>query len=669
MFCCRIVGISIILLALVTALPASSQEPDITEEESVDTGGWISSGRVYPFVERGSSTLGVAGGVLTGFEPARKVNALYSLNDTLWIGTDGGLFAYDIMGDSLIAIDGPLFNTVTAVTADGDGALWVGSEAGLSIRREGIWRHYTAEERRVFQRIRDIVRGDGRMWIGTFGFGCAHIAGDTLTYYSREDSLLDDRVLSIIEEPRHSMLFGTSSGLCRADSFHWESLRYGYKIPLGPVEDIAYSEEGDIFLAVSRQGVVRYSLGRVRHYRSMDGLPSDDIHSFSLDQTGRIWAAGSSGLSIYDGSGWIPFRPPEIRLSGSNVLSIHHDVDDNCFIGTDDGTVYILSRGGVRTILLPQVFPGKRIKRFRMFGGEIWCLTEEGLYRLDEELTEVELPDGWYRGSMIDFTVPAPGELWIATRFGILYFSRGIWQIFDRRQGLPTEYFTSVAVDTRGVIWIGTFDRGVLEFDGRSWIHYTVEHGLPDNRIEDLAVDSAGRPWILTSGGKTARFIGATWEEMLLPVPDQHPVYDTHKPDTAGMLDPAIRYLRDAALPEAGLGSAAGLCIGLDGMGNSVIGSKDRMYRFKESGWSIIDLPKGRESARPTAVCGTSRGELWLGTYGNGAFVLRRGVWHHVESISGLTGDHVLAIAEDAYGNVWLGTAFNGLNRFVPSSH
>ena len=659
---------SFILVCILIAFLSVSALGLDSQEQQPEERGWLKAGRRFQLIPTDRSKRKVPPGTITTFSPAGEVRAVLSFNDTLWIGTDGGLFSYSIGEDSLAPAQGPVSMSVHSIMVDDTGALWIGGDFGLSVRRRGEWIHYTDQAHPFIKRIRKIEQGDGRLWICTYGNGCGYIKNNYLTIISREDSLLDDRVMAVAEENPYSIWFATASGLCMADTLHWESLRYGSRIPLGAVEDILFDEEGNLFLAIARQGIALYNFGRVRVFGPNDGLPSREPHAFSLDQLGRVWSACERGLSTFDGSGWTPYRIPGIPLERYNFISINHDREGNCYLGTDEGTVLILSRDSVKEIRLPQGIPEKRISRIQLSGTVLWFLGGRKLYRLGDGFEGIEPPSEWYEGTMMDFVAGEGGDLWVASRFGILHFNGKRWEVFDRRQGLPTENVIRVAKDSRGGLWFGTFDKGILKLDGERWIHYTDQIGIPSNLISDLIVDASGDPWIVTETGRVARCHNGNWEEIVLP----HQVEDiegtVQGTDSITELGPNVRFMTGRREKRALRGAPETSCLGLDELGNCIIASSEGIYRLTSSGWHVIEVPHKPSSLMTTAVLGTSRGEVWLGTKEHGVFVRRNGAWMRIGTMDGLGDDFVRSICEDGSGVIWIGTHSGGITRFTPRS-
>lgn len=657
-----------LILAVCCTIPAFARDSD-DNNASVERGGWIEAGRTVPLPPGRVRGGRAPAGEITNFGPAQRLQSLLFANDTLWIGTEGGLFAYVPDADSLLEIEGPMCGSVASIALDDDGTLWVGGYDGISVRSGDRWLHYGAGEHRLFSCVTDLVQGDGHIWVATYGSGCGYITADSIRSFSLVDSLLDERVTAIAEESPHTIWFGTASGLCMSDTIHWESMRYGHRIPIGAVADLIFDEARDLFLAVQRQGVVWYSLGRVRIFGPQDGLPGREINAFSLDPMGRVWAAGRGGVSVYDGSGWIPHRHAGTPLATYCFLSVCHDLEGRCYLGTDSGVLLVHSRESGREVLIPQRFPDPQVKKIRRFGEELWFLTGERIYRLRRGFEELSPPSDWLRGAMADFVVDGVGGIWIATRFGVLHRLGEKWEVYDRRQGLPTEHFVAVALSERGDLWFGTFDRGVLRLSPEGWIHYTEANGLPDNRIDDILVDGGGTPWVVACDGAIACFKKNAWERVLLP-PLERIQSDAAvgAKDSTGALDPAIRFLT-AAREERSDGVAfPRVQMGLDGARRCIIVVRGGIYQFAESGWRMISMPDGETGIDPTAILVATNGSVWLGSAESGVFVRGRSGWLHLGTRDGLTDNHILSIAEDAEGNIWIGTRYGGSNRFKPET-
>lgn len=640
--------------ALTLALTALSASRLSAASEEGKRAGWLRSGSRTALADLPPRGMPAPTGRFDVFAPTDRVGALLSVRDTLWIGTGGGLFFRAAGADTVIRAVGPVFTAVTSIARGDDDVLWVGGPGGISIRRAGGWRHWTRQNHPFFSDVTDIRPGGRRMWISTWGGGCGYVERDSLTVITRADSLLDDRVTCVEEENNHTIWIGTESGVCRADSFSWRSLRYGSRIPVGRVRDLSLDEEGGLFVAVARRGVARYSLGRVSVSGPSQGLPSLEITRFGTDSSGRVIAAGEGGASAWDGSGWTPLQL-SATPHGYEILSVATDLEGNTFFGTGDGRCLVVSREGAFFLDIPPGFPESSVTALSEGRRALWICGVSGVYRLATTIERYPLPSLPYEGTLSGI-VPESGGAWVATRFGILHQHGGSWEVFDRRQGLPTEHFTGAAAGPGTDLWFATFDRGVLRLGGKGWIHYTRRHGLPGEQIVDLLVDARGTPWIATRSGNVARLIDDQWEALDLPAPSGR---TTGAHADSASAEPVLRYL------DAGGGGAGAVVLGVDGAGRVLIASGGSLYFESSGGWRVAELPVRGGPGTATCCAGTADGAIWVGTRGDGVYVLGADRWFHADDSSGLGSRCVTDLAVDREGAVWIGTSTGGVTRYT----
>lgn len=625
---------------------------------------WTRSGKRVALASVEERQARPSGGRTSWLCSARDVRALALAGDTLWIGTEGGLFAMSLTIDAIEPVAGPASPSVRAIAVDGEGALWVGGDRSVSVRSGGRWRHFSGDAHPSFGSVRAIVQGESRLWIGAYGAGAAYVEDDAVIAISSADSVVDTRVLCVAEESPTVIFLGTASGLAYADTAGWRSLRYGSRMPIGAVTCAVFDEEGDLFCAVAEQGVAIYSFGRVRTFAAGPGSPGTEVHALSLDPASRrMWAAGADGVFAFDGTEWTAQPLRGLPSKRSRFLSMTHDAEGICYLGTDDGRVVVATREGAREIAVPQAFPGDRAARARIAGGAVWCIAAGGVYANRGSFSRAAQPPDLYADALTDLLPLESGEIWLTSRFGILRGAGKNWEIFDRVDGLPTEHFIRAARDASGTLWFASYDRGVVSRAGGAWKRHDRSNGLPADDIADLAVDGAGAAWVVTRGGEPARHGEGGWER--LPLPRRAAGAERQQADTLQRLDPAIRFLGE---PASGAGEASrAFRLGVDRAGACLVASDAGVCRRTAEGWQLIEFPARFAGVRPTAVLGTSRGEIWVGTADRGALVHRAGQWSVIGGANGLSDDHVRSLCEDGKGNVWIATQAGGLTRYAPN--
>ena len=71
---------------------------------------------------------------------------------------------------------------------------------------------------------------------------------------------------------------------------------------------------------------------------------------------------------------------------------------------------------------------------------------------------------------------------------------------YNVANGLAHDQVTSLLEDSRGYLWIGTFE-GLSRFDGSAFVSYGIDDGIGHYLINDLVEDPHGRLWVATNGG------------------------------------------------------------------------------------------------------------------------------------------------------------------------
>jgi len=208
-----------------------------------------------------------------------------------------------------------------------------------------------------------------------------------------------------------------------------------------------------------------------------------------------------------------------------------------------------------------------------------------------------------------------------------------VWTTYTTHHGLASNAVSSIAVDSDGHVWAGTFGGGVSRFDGQEWFTYSTGHGLADDWVTAVVVDNVGDVWAGTYGGGLSRFDGVQWT--------------TYIAADSGLANDWITAL---AIDRSG-----NLWVGTDGGGVS---------RFDGQSWqAFTPANSGLASFWVTALAADSD-TLWVGTCDSGISRYDGRAWEiYSTENSALADDHVNTIAIDGRGWVWAGTDY-GVSLF-----
>ncbi len=244
------------------------------------------------------------------------------------------------------------------------------------------------------------------------------------------------------------------------------------------------------------------------------------------------------------------------------------------------------------------------------------------------------------------------------------------WTLFDgANSGLPSAHITALAWDADGALWFGT-SAGVSRFDSQTWQTFTAATlRLENDQILSLAACNNGLYAGSASGA--AFFDGAAWhpieyangpvfalacrdEELWIALPDGA----WHIFLRSGQAD---FHLTEAVIRQFLFDSGGTLWAATSGAG---------LARWNGQGWdSLTPANSGLPHLTVNALAEEAGGALWIGTAfpaaPGGAPVRWEGeTWRVFRSNnSGASGDEVTAIAIQN-GQVWLGTASSGIDIY-----
>src|SRR5262249_40014224 len=131
-----------------------------------------------------------------------------------------------------------------------------------------------------------------------------------------------------------------------------------------------------------------------------------------------------------------------------------------------------------------------------ILGIAVFQQTAHAQYRFDNGNTDNGLP----QNSVESMVQTRDGYLWLTTRDGLVRYDGVRFTSFTKNtaKGLTTSRFYTLFEDRRGVLWIGTDDRGVVRYDRGEFTTFGRETGLPDQWVWAMREDDQGRLLVLT---------------------------------------------------------------------------------------------------------------------------------------------------------------------------
>ncbi len=373
---------------------------------------------------------------------------------------------------------------------------------------------------------------------------------------------------------------------------------------------------------------------------SARGVPRDAVNALAQDHRGFVWAGTEcSGLLRLDGRRVRAMHLKHLPIA-RRITALAADGAGTLFAGSDDGVTAIRlaadADDAVDTVLtaLMDGIHGP-VHRLQMTAARILHVeTGDGAWDLNlgdsSVVTARSTPPPWaflrdllpgyrLRGMAKDCI----GQYWLATDRGLVLKGDGSQHVFDTSNGLPVQDLRSVLVDREMNVWCGS------------------AHGL--------SMHTPGRATLLTEGNPLPRDFGGV--QCLLESDDRGIWIGTAR---AGCLrlfgGPTLRLTAGEGLPSNNVTALLELP-----SGELLVGTDSGLVVF--NGERVVPAPAGMHAAgrAVTALLQASDRSYWIASE-TGLLRWSRTTDSFTVRSGELPSRHVLALAEDAFGFVWVGT-------------
>jgi signal transduction histidine kinase/ligand-binding sensor domain-containing protein len=476
--------------------------------------------------------------------PQDTIRAIAQTSDGyLWLGTDEGLSRFD--GYEFVNIhkaNGDLpSNSITALAAGPDGSLWIGAVGGVVHYAGGKFQTYTVKDGLPDPAVSQLyVDHRGALWV---------VAGSSLSRFENGRFVmvgpgpgLPVTTVRNLREDRNGDLW--VAGLDAVGK--WTPGGFAPVVPASTlggmfITPMIVDRHGDLWFGGNLGLYQRAPDGTIRRFTEADGLPDTFTRALWEDRDGNLWAGTNSGLARFDGHHFAAARD---GMNGDTVRCLFEDREGNLWVGSNSGlaryrdaafTVYGRSEGlpsdepntvfqdrygriwaGYHDAGLVQFSPGGiRVYPVRdaqannevfsvrqAANGDLLIAARAGFVRMhDGRFSTFTPPDALGRTIVFDALEDSEGAIWLATPGGLGRLRDGRYDVVVSG-GAPLLANAMVVLSAaRGVVWAGSYGKGLWRVEGGEVRHYSTENGLPNDQIRSLHPDKDGALWIGTFGG------------------------------------------------------------------------------------------------------------------------------------------------------------------------
>lgn len=400
--------------------------------------------------------------------------------NTLWIGTDSGLFIYQLESGSLTKIDfkentSTLTESIRTIYQDVQGGIWVGTVGGVF--------HYDPHQKdfknaHLTQESSDVVMGTGlskgQLYVNSLGKG----------------------------------LFKYDSG-----KNEFDQLSFKPKPPVGynfiwDFEEVPESEF-PIWLATDA-GLLLYNPD-TKHWKNakLPLLKDNTAVSFSiLSCEGKfIWVSSVRGIhKLSKETGEIVKSFPKLNeVGGSNIQDLHA-INDNIYIASEGGGLLVYNQQNERlqrvSDLNDKASVISSIPIWDIYATQdiLWLGTNRGLYQFntsDLSFEQISHNDQFDNRIIYSIIQDDNGLLWMGTERGLVSYNteNKVISYYDSHDGIINVEFNrkSVIKTSDGKLWFGGTN-GLTNFDPNKIQSNQVVPPVHITNLEVITSDSTFTP-------------------------------------------------------------------------------------------------------------------------------------------------------------------------------
>jgi len=255
----------------------------------------------------------------------------------------------------------------------------------------------------------------GKIWFGTRNSGIAVFdrGVDTWSYFSEQDGLSSDGILSLFQDTEGNIWAAGGAGYSvyngerwsKSDSLGGSSVRVAYSV--------SGDSDGHVWLGANG-GASIYNGTEWRFFNQTDNLPHRVVHDVYMEGE-TVWFACREGLARWDG------QKMHILFEQENFRSIVSDKNGTIWFGTGGSGLYEYRAGTWKKHLdgktvLPQIIDRS---------GNLWSATEgNGAYAYDgTDWHYYDMEDGLISNTVYSIAEASDGSIWFGTDKGVSIYA------------------------------------------------------------------------------------------------------------------------------------------------------------------------------------------------------------------------------------------------------
>ena len=373
--------------------------------------------------------------------------------------------------------------------------------SAISVSQQSSYVHYDTRDGLPQSQVRAIAQdSQGYLWIGTVG-GLSRYDGYDFQNYSTEDGLPANQINCLLQGKNHFWI-GSTGSLCTQNGLGFTTIPLPQEYARSKIFDMEEDREGNLWLALAGEGLLKYDGAYFTVFNSRNGLPNNYIRSVQLAPDGALWVGTREGIVLIENGEIKP--PPLAELSVPSVADILFTKDGVAIICTFGNGLILVENSVIKQFTSDSGLPSDHIRcAAELPNGELWLGAKEGLTRYESgKFTVYREEQGLQYSNIKSLEVDREGNLWIGTDGkGVLLQAGRSFTSYTTQDGLHSDLAMDICKTDTGSLIFGSYDNGLSVFNGISFSPYAYNEKLPNKTVWVMESDKEGTLWVGTSQG------------------------------------------------------------------------------------------------------------------------------------------------------------------------
>ncbi len=267
------------------------------------------------------------------------------------------------------------------------------------------------------------------------------------------------------------------------------------------------------------------------------------------------------------------------------------------------------------------------------------------------------------------------GYVWVGGYSGVFRYNGTVFEKLDPSEGMANA--RGLFEDSKGRIWVGTNDDGIVVADGSRYIRYTYKDGLPSSSIRVFAEDSEGCVYAGTTAGlcyvNTRSDLEVVDDSVLnhetithLSSDAEGTVYGLTKDGNLfSVKDHKVDKMLDS--DDIGTDKITSILADKGGSGKIYIGTDSGILWYGDFGASSSSLKKiSAEGMGKIRWISNDCGRIWLASSDAAGYIDENDKFHFLDNIP--LENSIEMMTSDYQGNMWFTSSTQGVMKVVTNN-